>query len=171
MIDMITSKPTQPILSYTISFMAARATTTISTVIVDDEQLASEELLYLLKDFPDVEVVATGANGLDAFELIEKLEPDLVFLDVQMPGMDGLTLIRKLREKEVPLPYFILATAYDQYAIEAFTLEAMDYLLKPIEKDRLAMTIDRARRAISERTRIPQPDLSSQPRSSGQSCW
>ncbi len=155
MIDMITAKPSQPILSYTISFMAARATTTMSTVIVDDEQLASEELLYLLRDFPDVEVVATGANGLDAFELIEKLEPDLVFLDVQMPGMDGLTLIRKLREKEVPLPYFILATAYDQYAIEAFTLEAMDYLLKPIEKDRLALTIDRARRAISERTRTP----------------
>lgn len=161
MIDIIKTRPSKPILSYTISFMAARATTTISTVIVDDEQLASEELLYLLKDFPDVEVVATGANGLDAFELIEKLEPDLVFLDVQMPGMDGLTLIRKLREKEVPLPYFILATAYDQYAIEAFTLEAMDYLLKPIEKDRLAMTIDRARRAISERTRIPQSDLPS----------
>jgi two-component system response regulator LytT len=131
--------------------MSGRATTTISTVIVDDEQLASEELLYLLKDFPDVEVVATGANGFEAFDLIEKLEPDLVFLDVQVPGMDGLTVIRKLREKDIPLPYFILATAYDQYAIEAFTLEAMDYLLKPIEKDRLAMTIDRARRAISEK--------------------
>jgi two-component system response regulator LytT len=131
--------------------MSARATTTISTVIVDDEQLASEELLYLLKDFPDVEVVATGTNGFEAYDLIEKLEPDLVFLDVQVPGMDGLTVIRKLREKNIPLPYFILATAYDQYAIEAFTLEAMDYLLKPIEKDRMAMTIERARRAIGEK--------------------
>lgn len=137
--------------------MSARATTTISTVIVDDEQLASEELLYLLKDFPDVEVVATGANGFEAFDLIEKLEPDLVFLDVQVPGMDGLTVIRKLREKDIPLPYFILATAYDQYAIEAFTLEAMDYLLKPIEKDRLALTIERARRAIGEKSAKASP--------------
>ncbi len=137
--------------------MSGRATATISTVIVDDEQLASEELLYLLKDFPDVEVAATGTNGFEAYDLIEKLEPDLVFLDVQVPGMDGLTVIRKLREKDIPLPYFILATAYDQYAIEAFTLEAMDYLLKPIEKDRLAVTIERARRAISEKAAKAAP--------------
>lgn len=138
--------------------MPARATTTISTVIVDDEQLASEELSYLLRDFPDVEVVATGTNGFEAYELIEKLEPDLVFLDVQVPGMDGLTVIRKLREKGVPLPYFILATAYDQYAIEAFTLEAMDYLLKPVEKDRLTLSIERARRAIGEKAKSAPPE-------------
>jgi two-component system, LytTR family, response regulator LytT len=138
--------------------MAARATASISTVIVDDEQLASEELNFLLRDFPDVEVVATGANGPEAFELIEKLEPDLVFLDVQMPGMDGLAVIRKLREKDIPLPYFILATAFDQYAIEAFALEAMDYLLKPIEKDRLAVTIERARRAIGEKAKALAPE-------------
>lgn len=142
--------------------MPARATTTISTVIVDDEQLASEELSYLLGDFSDVEVIAVGTNGFEAYELIEKLEPDLVFMDVQVPGMDGLMVIRKLREKNVPLPYFILATAYDHYAIEAFTLEAMDYLLKPIEKDRLALSIDRARRAIGEKAKlaIPEPALS-----------
>lgn len=139
--------------------MPARATTTISTVIADDEQLASEELLYLLKDFDDLEVLATGKNGIEAIDLIEKLEPDLVFLDVQMPGMDGLTVIRNLRERDIPLPYFILATAYDQYAIEAFTLEAMDYLLKPIEKDRLAVSIERARRAIAEKAKaaVPEP--------------
>jgi two-component system, LytTR family, response regulator LytT len=149
----------QPVLSYTISFMPARATTaTISTVIADDEQLASEELLYLLKDFDDIEVVATGKNGIEAIDLIEKLEPDLFFLDVQMPGMDGLTVIRSLRERDVPLPYFILATAYDQYAIEAFTLEAMDYLLKPIEKDRLALSIERARRAIAEKAKSSLQD-------------
>ena len=138
--------------------MPARATTTttISTVIVDDEQLASEELLYLLRDFPDVEVIATGSNGFDAFELIEKLEPDLVFMDVQMPGMDGLNVVRKLREKGIPLPYFIFATAFDQYAIEAFALEAMDYLLKPIEKERMGITIDRARRAIAEKSKAAQ---------------
>jgi two-component system response regulator LytT len=138
--------------------MAVRATATISALVIDDEKLASDELLYLLKDFPEIEVVATGTNGIEAVGLIEQLEPDLVFLDVQMPGMDGLTVIRRLREKDVPLPYFILATAYDQYAIEAFTLEAMDYLLKPVEKERLALTIERARRTIAEKARSLQPD-------------
>ncbi len=152
----------QPLLSYTNSFMAVRATT-ISAVVVDDEQLASEELLFLLKDFPDIEVIATGTNGIEAIDLIEQLEPDLVFLDVQMPGMDGLTVIRQLREKDLPIPYFILATAFDQYAIEAFALEAMDYLLKPVEKDRLAVTIERARRAIVERSRNAQSELGAVP--------
>jgi two-component system LytT family response regulator/two-component system response regulator LytT len=138
--------------------MTARATATISALIIDDEQLASEELTYLLKDYPDIEVVATGANGFEALELIEKLEPDLVFLDVQMPGIDGLTVIRRLKERGVPLPYFILATAFDHYALEAFALEAMDYLLKPVEKDRLELTIERARRAISERARPAHAD-------------
>jgi two-component system LytT family response regulator/two-component system response regulator LytT len=130
--------------------MSDAATATITTILVDDEQLACDELAYLLKEFPDIDVVATGHNGLEAVELIEKLEPDLVFLDVQMPGLDGLGVIRKLREAEAQLPHFILATAYDQYAVEAFRLEALDYVLKPVEKDRLAETIDRARRAIQE---------------------
>jgi two-component system LytT family response regulator/two-component system response regulator LytT len=136
--------------------MSARATATISTVIVDDERLATDELSYLLREFPDIEIIAAGNNGVEAVKLIESLEPDLVFLDVQMPGMDGLTVIRKLREKEVPLPYFILATAFDQYAVEAFALEAMDYLLKPVDKDRLAQTIERARRAIAEKQKTAE---------------
>jgi two-component system LytT family response regulator/two-component system response regulator LytT len=139
--------------------MTARATATISALIVDDEQLASEELAYLLKDFPDIDIVATGANGLEAIELIEKLEPDLVFMDVQMPGMDGLSVIRRLRERGLPLPYFILATAFDHYAIEAFALEAMDYLLKPIEKHRLELTIERARRAIADKAKAAPPEM------------
>ena len=126
-------------------------TSAISAIVVDDEQLARDELAFLLKDFADVEIVATGKNGLEAVRLIEDLEPDLVFLDVQMPGLDGLGVIAKLREKNVPLPHFILATAFDQYAVDAFRLEAMDYLLKPIEKDRLEMTVERARRAIQEK--------------------
>lgn len=138
--------------------MAARATTTISTLIVDDEQLASGELAYLLRDFADIEVLDTGSNGIEAVKLIETLEPDLVFLDVQMPGMDGLTVIRSLREKGIPLPYFVLATAYDQYAVEAFALEAVDYLLKPVEKDRLAQAIDRARRFVAEKNRQSAPE-------------
>src|ERR1700694_3855157 len=131
----------------------AISTSGISAVLVDDEQLACEELAYLLKEFPDVEVLATGANGLEAVKLIEDLEPDLVFLDVQIPGLDGLGVIQKLKEKNVPLPYFILATAYDQYAVEAFRYDALDYVLKPIEKERLALSIDRARKAIAERAK------------------
>ena len=84
-------------------------------------------------------------------KLIEDLEPDLVFLDVQMPGLDGMGVIAKLREKNVPLPYFVMATAYDQYAVEAFRWEALDYLLKPVEKDRLAVAVERARKAVTEK--------------------
>jgi two-component system LytT family response regulator/two-component system response regulator LytT len=133
--------------------MPDRATATISALIVDDEQLACDELAYLLKDFPDVDVVGTATNGIQAVRLVQELEPDLVFLDVQMPGMDGLGVIRALKEKDVALPYFVLATAFDQYAIEAFRLEALDYVLKPVEKDRLALSIERARRAVQERAK------------------
>lgn len=132
--------------------MLARATTsTIATILVDDEQLACDELAYLLKDFPDIELIATGRNGIEAVKMIEEMEPDLVFLDVQMPGLDGMSVIRKLREKHVPLPHFVLATAYDQYALQAFRLEALDYILKPIEKERLAVTVERARRQVAEK--------------------
>src|ERR1700679_2667706 len=85
----------------------------ISAVLVDDEKLASDELAYQLKEFADIEEIATAANGLEALKLIEDLEPDLVFMDVQMPGMDGMSVIRKLREKNIPLPHFVMATAYD----------------------------------------------------------
>ena len=141
---------------------AAASTQILTALIVDDEALARDELAYLLKDFPEVEVAATAANGLEAIDLIEDIEPDLVFLDVQMPGLDGLGVIRRLREKETPLPYFILATAFDNYAVEAFQVEAFDYLLKPVEKERLAATLDRARRAISSRPArldATEPDL------------
>jgi two-component system response regulator LytT len=131
----------------------------ISVVLVDDEKLASEELAYQLREFPDVEVVATAANGLEAVKLIEDLEPDLVFLDVQMPGLDGMGVIRKLREKNIPLPHFVMATAYDQYAVEAFRLEALDYVLKPVDKERLAASVDRARRIIAERAKTALPEL------------
>lgn len=125
----------------------------ISAVLVDDEKLASDELAYQLKEFADVEVIATAANGLEALKLIEDLEPDLVFMDVQMPGMDGMSVIRKLREKNIPLPHFVMATAYDQYAVEAFRWEALDYLLKPVDKERLALAVERARKAIAEKSK------------------
>lgn len=145
--------------------MRDRAIATLNTIIVDDEQLACEELAYLLKDFPDVEVVATGRNGLEAVELIRKLEPDLVFLDVQMPGLDGLGVVQQLREGDIELPHFIFQTAFDQYAVEAFRLEAMDYLLKPVDKGRLAETLERARRAIQDRQK---PEAEPAPRTASQ---
>jgi two-component system response regulator LytT len=140
--------------------MQNRATAAmISAILVDDEKLATEELAYQLRDFQDIEIVATASNGLEALKLIEDLEPDLVFLDVQMPGLDGLGVIRKLRETNVPLPYFVMATAYDQYAVEAFRWEALDYLLKPVEKDRLAMAVERARKGIAERAKTAPLEL------------
>lgn len=125
---------------------------------MDDEKLASDELAYLLREFDDIEIVATAANGLDAVKLIEDLEPDLVFLDVQMPGLDGMSVLRKLREKNIPLPYFVMATAYDQYAVEAFRWDALDYVLKPVERERLALAVDRARASIAERAKAAQPE-------------
>lgn len=133
--------------------MLGRATNTISAILIDDEQLACEELAYLLKKYEDIEIVGTALNGLEAVRLIEDLEPDLVFLDVQMPGMGGLDVIRELRERKVPLPYFVLVTAFDQYAVEAFRLEAMDYLLKPVDSERMELTMERARRAIQEKVK------------------
>jgi two-component system response regulator LytT len=138
--------------------MQERATAVLSALIADDEQLAQEELAYLLKDFDDIEIAGTAGNGLEAFDLVQKLEPDLVFLDVQMPGLDGLAVVRKLREKNIELPHIIFTTAFDQYAIEAFRLEAMDYLLKPIERVRLEETLDRARRIFQDRQKAQPPD-------------
>jgi two-component system response regulator LytT len=126
---------------------------TLSALIVDDEALAREELSFLLNDFGEVEVLHTASNGIEALKLIEQLEPELVFLDVQMPGLDGLGVISRLREKGGPLPHFVLTTAFDQYAVEAFRLEALDYLLKPIEKERLGEAVARARRLMDERQR------------------
>lgn len=138
--------------------MTDRATATLGAIIVDDEQLARDELSFLLKEFPDIEVIGTGKNGLEALRLIEKLEPDLAFLDVQMPGLDGLGVIRKAREMGLPLPHFVLATAFDQYAVQAFRLEALDYLLKPIEKERLSETIQRIRRELESRQKAEAPE-------------
>jgi two-component system LytT family response regulator/two-component system response regulator LytT len=143
--------------------MAAHATSTISAILVDDERPATDELAYLLKQHSDIEVIATAANGLEAVRLIQELEPQVVFLDVHMPGLDGLGVIRELREKNVPLPHFILATAFDQYAVEAFRWEALDYLLKPIDAERLAVALDRARRAMAERAQAGDGAIAARP--------
>lgn len=138
--------------------MSSRATGSITAAVVDDEQLAREELAFLLRSFPEIELVGTAANGLEAIELIERAEPAVVFLDVQMPGLDGLGVIRQLREDTAQLPHFVLVTAYEHYALEAFRIEATDYLLKPVERERLAETIERVSRATAERGRSePSP--------------
>jgi two-component system, LytTR family, response regulator LytT len=135
--------------------MRARATAPMSAIIADDEQLAREELKFLLDQIGDVEVVAVAANGLEALDAIERLDPALAFLDIQMPGLDGLSVVRRLREQNIEPPHVIFSTAYDQFAVEAFRLEAMDYLLKPVERDRLEETIGRARRLVADRITEP----------------
>src|ERR1700721_4842076 len=117
----------------------------LSAIIVDDEQLARDELAYLLKNLNDVNVVAQGKNGLEAISLIREHNPDLVFLDVQMPGLDGFGVIKKLLDRKVPLPKIIFATAFDQYAVKAFEVNAVDYLLKPFDKKRVAQAVQKAR--------------------------
>jgi two-component system LytT family response regulator/two-component system response regulator LytT len=120
----------------------------IEALIVDDEQPARDELAFLLKSFADVEVVGQGKNGLEAVNLIRDLAPQLVFLDVQMPGLDGFGVIKKLLEKKLHLPLFVFATAYDHYAVHAFEVNAIDYLLKPIARSRLEKAIGKVRRMM-----------------------
>ena len=127
----------------------------MSAIIADDEPLAREELKFLLDQIGDVEVVAVTSNGLEALDAIERLDPALAFLDIQMPGLDGLGVVRRLREENIDPPHVIFSTAYDQFAIEAIRLDAMDYLLKPVDKDRLEETISRARRKVADRISEP----------------
>ena len=120
----------------------------ITALIIDDEQPARDELAFLLKGIPDFEVVGQGKNGVEAVNLVRELNPHVVFLDVQMPGVDGFGVIKRLLEKKVRLPFFVFATAYDQYAVQAFEVNAIDYLLKPIAKPRLEKAIQRVRRVL-----------------------
>ena len=120
----------------------------IATIIVDDEKPARDELAYLLKSFPEIHLVAQGKNGLDAVALIKEHQPDLVFLDVQMPGLNGFGVIKKLVDKKHRLPQIVFATAFDEYAVQAFEVNAVDYLLKPFDKGRVAKAIHRAKKMI-----------------------
>jgi two-component system, LytTR family, response regulator LytT len=120
----------------------------LSAVIVDDEQLARDELAFLLKNVGDVDVIAQGKNGVEAVSLIREHNPDLVFLDVQMPGLDGFGVLKKLVDRKVPLPKIVFATAFDQYAVKAFEVNAVDYLLKPFDKERVAQSVQRARAKV-----------------------
>jgi DNA-binding LytR/AlgR family response regulator len=117
----------------------------LTALIVDDEPLARQELLYLLQSAEGVEVLAQGSNGIEAVELIRTLKPDVVFLDVQMPGLDGFAVLKKLLDKKTDLPQVVFATAFDQYAVRAFEVNAVDYLLKPFDRKRVLKTIEKVR--------------------------
>jgi two-component system, LytTR family, response regulator LytT len=118
-------------------------------VVVDDEQLAREELCYQLGQLGTGEVVAQAANGLEAIAAVERHDPDLVFLDVQMPGLTGFEVARRLLQRDDESPALIFVTAFDQHAIEAFEVNAVDYLLKPVDATRLEQALQRARRRLS----------------------
>ncbi len=118
----------------------------LSVIIVDDEELARDELSYLLRDIEEVDIIGQGKNGVEAVNLIKESSPDLVFLDVQMPGLDGFAVIKKLLEKKIPLPNIVFSTAFDQYAVKAFEVSALDYLLKPYDKKRVFQAVEKARR-------------------------
>ena len=122
---------------------------TIRTILVDDEPLAIQGLQLRLQRHDDVEIIDTCLNGREAIRSIKTHKPDLVFLDIQMPGFDGFSVIQGLMEVEPPL--FVFVTAYQDHAIRAFEAQAMDYLMKPVEEDRLADTLDRVRQRLSER--------------------
>ncbi|MEO6360585.1 MAG: LytTR family DNA-binding domain-containing protein [Sphingomicrobium sp.] len=121
----------------------------IRTILVDDEPLATQGMQLRLQAHDDVEVIATAANGREAIRAIKTNKPDLVFLDIQMPGFDGFSVIQGLMEVEPPL--FVFVTAYGDHALRAFESQAVDYLMKPVEEDRLAATLDRVRQRLSEK--------------------
>ena len=120
----------------------------ISTIIVDDEKPARDELVFLLKAFPEINIIGQGRNGVEAVALIKEHAPDLVFLDVQMPGLDGFGVLKKLVERKMKVPHVVFATAFDHYAVQAFEVNAVDYVLKPFDKARISKAIARARREI-----------------------
>jgi two-component system, LytTR family, response regulator LytT len=126
-------------------------TALLTALIIDDEPLARQELLYLLQSEEGVEVLAQGSNGIEAVELVRTHKPDVVFLDVQMPGLDGFAVLKKLLDKKMHLPQVVFATAFDQYAVRAFEVNAVDYLLKPFDRKRVLKTLEKVRAKIAAR--------------------
>jgi len=125
--------------------------TPLTALIIDDEPLARQELQYLLDAAGDVSVLAQGSNGIEAVSLIRTHHPDVIFLDVRMPGLDGFAVLKKVLtlEKKFRMPQIVFATAFDQYAVRAFEVNAVDYLLKPFDNKRLVKTLDKVRGRIA----------------------
>lgn len=122
---------------------------TLRTLIVDDESLARRGLLHRLKSVADIEVVGEAKNGREALQQIEDLKPDLVFLDIQMPGLGGFEVVKNLNPETMPIILFL--TAYDEYAVQAFEVNALDYILKPIDEDRLHQVLSKVRQQIDQK--------------------
>jgi len=120
---------------------------TIRTILVDDEKLATQGLMLRLQKYPDVEIIDTCANGREAIRKIKTEKPDLVFLDIQMPGFDGFSVVKGIMEIEPPLIVFV--TAYQEHAVRAFEANAVNYLMKPVDEDKLADTMERVRARIA----------------------
>ena len=130
----------------------------LTALVIDDEPLARQELAYLLQAAGGVEIIAQGTNGIEAVDLIRTHQPDVVFLDVQMPGLDGFAVLKKLREQKLPLPQVVFATAFDQYAVKAFEVNAVDYLLKPFDRGRLLKTVEKLRANHAEASDSTTPE-------------
>jgi two-component system LytT family response regulator len=127
---------------------------TIRAIIVDDEPLARRGLELRLRDAPDIEIVRQCANGREALAAITDLQPDLMFLDIQMPGLSGFDVLRQVPQESLPLLVFV--TAFDRFAIDAFEAHALDYLLKPVDEARLARALDRVRAQWQQRQAVAQ---------------
>lgn len=127
---------------------------TIRTILVDDEPLAIQGLELRLQEHEDVEIIDKCSNGREAIRAIKTHKPDLVFLDIQMPGFDGFSVVQGLMEVEPPL--FVFVTAYSDHAIRAFEAQAVDYLMKPVEPARLADTIERVRQRLTEKRGVEE---------------
>jgi two-component system response regulator LytT len=130
---------------------------TLKAIVIDDEQLAREELCYMLEQLGSVEVIAQAGNGLEAVGLVERFTPDIVFLDVQMPGLTGFEVAHRLIQNGSS-PNIIFVTAFDRHAIEAFEVNAVDYLLKPVEAARLEQAVERARKRLAPPAEVPLND-------------
>ena len=134
-------------------------TMTLRVIVADDERPARQFLVTMLRSFEDVDIVGEAKSGKETMRLIEQTQPDLAFLDLQMPEMDGLSIVRSLRHGRIPLVAFV--SAFDEYAVSAFEIEALDYLLKPVDRNRLRATIDRARERLERASLAEQEPLDS----------
>lgn len=137
--------------------MANGNSKTLKTLIVDDESLARRGLKHRLQGIEDIEIAGEARNGREALEMIDNLRPDLVFLDIQMPGVSGFDVVHQLRADNMPIILFL--TAYDEYAVKAFEVNALDYILKPIDEDRLNQVLDKVRESIQQKRAVEHKKL------------
>ncbi len=139
------------------NILAASNQKILTTLIVDDESLARRGLKHRLKDIADIEVIGEARNGREALKLIAEMKPDLVFLDIQMPGVSGFEVVQQLDVKTMPIILFL--TAYDEYAVQAFEVNALDYILKPIDEERLHQVLEKVRTTLNQKRALKHKRL------------